>query len=330
MEPSSKKLVQTSQKSDVIRNEKFSVNKVQIMNYHLLLSVVGLVPPKNATPFVRLLYKVFITVILITFMFALLGQLMAVYVHWGDIPVLSITISHMSGLILAIISCAHFLHSKDKFLNLIDLLRMEFVPRIKAKYIEFVRIAESQVKKFLIISLSLAMLCGFIWIGIPIIRISNFGNNNATTDGHDFERLIFVIWAPFEINDSPQFELIMVFEMFASGFSALTLFAVDIIFLSLMSHAAAQFKVLCAMLNDMHENISENELHRTERASAMHVSTDSSMKETMTSRNDIVPHDGNSGSRKYETARSEIGRVGEDPILLYLAECIKYHQAVIG
>jgi hypothetical protein len=303
------------------------------MNYHLLLNIVGLVPPKNASPFVRLLYKVFIRGIFTAFLFGLLGQLMAVYVHWGDIPVLSVTISHMSGLILAIISCAHFLHSKDKFLNLIDLVRMEFVPRIKAKYIEFVHIAESRVKKFLIISLSLAMLCAIIWIGIPITEISNFANNNSTTKGNDFERLIFVIWAPFEIYDSPQFEFIMVFEMFASGFSALTLFVVDIIFLSLMSHAAAQFKVLCAMLNDMHDNISENELHRTEHASAMHVSTDSAMKEALTSSNDIVPHDsrnGNSGSHKYETPRSGIGRVGEDPVFLYLAECIKYHQTVIG
>jgi hypothetical protein len=38
---------------------------------------------------------------------------------------------------------------------------------------------------------------------------------------------------PFDIYDSPRFEIIVVLQMFVSSFSAITLFAVDIIFVSL-------------------------------------------------------------------------------------------------
>jgi hypothetical protein len=335
MKRSTKKRVETTTKSDVLTNEEeHPKNKVKIMNYRLLLNIVGLVPPTNASPFVRLLYKVIIMGILILFMFSLVGQLMAVYAHWGDIPVISVTVSYMSGLSLATISCAYFLRTKDKFLNLIDLLRMDLMPRIKAKYIGFINVAEGQVKNFLIISFTFAVICCGIWFTIPIIKHFNVKNSNATTEGHEFEDLIYVIWAPFEIFDSPQFQIIMVLQIFTSGFSASTLFAVDITFLSMMAHAAAQFKVLCAMLKDMHENISEGVSHRTEHTSPTRGSADDSpVKETLTSANDSVPHESrneNCGSLKSETVHPENSQDGADPFPLYLAECIRYHQAVIG
>jgi hypothetical protein len=330
------KRIETSQKSDVINNEEeFPVNKVQIIDHYFLLNIVGLDPPKNATPFVRLLYKIFMTGIFIIFMFALLGQLMAVYVHWGDIPVMSITVSHMSGLLLATISCAYFLYRKEKFLNLIVLLRTEFLTRVRSKYIQFVDIAERQIRLYLVLVVLHTADLATIWVLRPLIKIHSYDSNNATEKGRDFDRLIFVIWAPFEIYDSPQFEIIMVLQTFASVFAVLTLFPVDVMFLSLMAHAAAQFKLLCAMLNDMQENISESEFHMTEeRASPMHVSTnDSPMREISISADDIVSHEsqcGDSRSCECETEHPECGRKGDDPFRLYLAECIVHHQAIIG
>ncbi|XP_023723768.1 uncharacterized protein LOC111873350 isoform X2 [Cryptotermes secundus] len=312
---------------------EFSVNKVQIMTSNFLLHIFGILPPNNATPFIRFLYKIFQTLIFTLLIFSMLGQLMAVYVNWGDIPLISIIVSHMSGMILASISCAYFLHSKDKFMSLIDLLRTQFVSRMKSKYIELIHTAERQVKGFLILSVIISAECAAIWVAKPIIKIYNYERNNATTEAHDFERFIFVIWAPFEIYDSPQFELIMVSQMFASTFSGLMLFAVDILFLSLMSHAAAQFKVLCAMLNDMHENVSEVELNRTKQMFPLQDIADFNlMNDPVTSADDITCYElgsGNSGSRNSEMAVLENCHVNKDPFQLYLAECIKHHQAII-
>lgn len=327
-----KKQIRTSKTKAALNNtEETSVNKIRIMNFLFLLNIFGIVPPNNAMPFVRLLYKIFITGIFILFMFSMLGQLMAVYVYWGDIPVISIIISHLSGVILGSITCGYFLHSKDKLMSLIDLLRMQFVSRMKSKYIELIHVAERQVKTFVILSVSNIILCAAVWVGKPLIKIYNFEKNNGTTEVHDLERFIFVIWAPFEIYDSPQFEIIMVLQIFASTFLALTLFAVDVIFLSLMSHAAAQFKFLCALLNNMAENVSEDELNRTKRKSLLNDIADSNLiKDPLTSADDTVcrhSRSGHSRNHKSETACPENGQMGEDPFRLYLVQCIKHHRA---
>jgi hypothetical protein len=74
-----------------------------------------------------------------------------------------------------------------------------------------------------------------------------------------------VMWAPFDIKKSPQYEIIIVLQFVIITLSLAQIFSVDTMFVSLMSHVVAQFKVLCATLNDMHENVSESDLHRTKR-----------------------------------------------------------------
>jgi hypothetical protein len=335
MEPSKKTRIRSSDTETALHNtEEISMEKVQIMKYHFVLNIFGLEPPKYATPFVRSLYKVFITGIYTLFMLALLGQLLAVYVHWGDIPVFSITVSHMSGLILASVTCAYYLKSRDKFAHLIDLLRTQFVNKMHSKYVEFIHIAERQVSVSVILTVAVCSNCSAIWLVTPYFKLYNFKRNNGTAGGNDFERLIFVMWAPFEMYQSPQFEIIMMLQTIASSFSGFTLFAIDNVFLSLMAHAAAQFKVLCAMLNDMHQNIAESDPHTTRRTSPLHLSTtDSAVTEASTRANETVCHEsesGISGSYGSETARSENGQNGADAFRLYLAECIKHHQAIIG
>jgi hypothetical protein len=109
-----KKQIRTSKTKAALNNtEETAVNKIRIMNFLFLLHITGVVPPDNAVPFVRLLYKIFITGIFILFMISFLGMMMAMYFYWGDIPVISIIVSHISGLIVASITCGYFLHSKD-------------------------------------------------------------------------------------------------------------------------------------------------------------------------------------------------------------------------
>jgi hypothetical protein len=326
-----KKQTEASEKREKLNNdEEFSVNKVHIMTFYFMFHVSGLIPPKNATPFLRFLYKVFLTVVFTLYILTLLGQMMAVYVHWGNIPVISTIMSYMSGLLISVISCVYFVYNKDKFMRLVDLLRSEFVANMNSKYMKFIHIAERQIILSTTFSAPIAVCLGAISIVVPFLNnntISNFDNNNVTSDGSNLDRLILVIWVPFSIEESPQFEIIMAFQMIVICFSILMLTAVDLLFLSLMSHAAAQFKVLCAMLNDMHENVSEDELNRTK-----HDIADSNlMKDPLTSANNIVSHESESGicgSPSSETLQDNC-HVNRDAFRLYLVECIKYHQAVI-
>jgi hypothetical protein len=331
-----KKQVETPETRENFNNDgEISLNKVQIMTLGFLLHVSGLVPPNNATPFIRFLYKVYRTVIFTLFTLAFLGQMMAIYVHWGNIPLISTTISYMSGIILSAILCVYFLHNKDKFMRLIDLLRSEFVANMNSKYITFIHVAERQVILAVTFGAPIAITLGAISIVAPFLSnniTSNLGNKTVTSDGNNLDRLLFVIWLPFAIEESPQFEIIMISEMILICFGLLMLTAVDAIFLLLISHAAAQFKVLCAMLNDMHESVSEVELNRTKHRSRLHdIAEPNLVKDPLTSADDTMSHE--SGSRNCGSPSSETRQknchVIKDPFNLYLVECIKYHQAVI-
>ncbi|XP_023721126.1 uncharacterized protein LOC111871935 isoform X2 [Cryptotermes secundus] len=336
MTPKEKQSEASERRKKLNNDEEFSANKVQIMTLDFLLHVAGIVPPNNATPLIRFLYKVFQTVIFTLYILALLGQMMAVYVNWGNIPVLSSTMSYTSGFLLSVILCLYFLHNKDKFTRLIDLLRNEFVAKINSKYIKFIDTAERQIRLSVTLSAPFATSLGLISIVAPFLSkssFSNFDNNTVTTDGKKWGRLMFVIWFPFAIEESPQLEIIMVLQIILMCFAVLMLVAVDATFLLLITHAAAQFKVLCAMLNDMHENISEVELNRTKQMSPLQDTAEFNlMKDPLTSADDITCHElgsGNSASRKSETAVLENCHMNKDPFQLYLAECIKHHQAII-
>jgi hypothetical protein len=330
-----KKQIETSEKRAKIKDDEFSVNKVQIITLDFLLHVSGLVPPNNATPFIRFLYKIFLTIIFTLNILSLLGQMIAVYVHWGNITVISTIMSYMSGFLLSVTGCIYFLHNKDKFMRLIDLLRTTFVANMNSKYVKFIQFAERQVILSTIFAAPIAISLGAISIVAPFLNnntISNLGNKTVTSDCNNLDRLMFVIWLPFSVEESPQFEIIMVLQMILICFGLLMMTAVDVIFLLLMSHAAAQFKVLCAMLNDMHENVSEVELNRTKHRSRLHDIADFSLvKDPLTSSDDTMSHEsgsGNCGNPISET-RQENCHVIKDSFHLYLVECIKYHQALI-
>jgi hypothetical protein len=333
---SKRKQIEASETREKLNNdEEFSVTKVQIMTFDFLLYVSGLLPPNNAAPFIRLLNKIFLTCIFALYTYTLLGQLIAVYIHWGNIPVISTIMSYMSGLLLAIIDSVYFLNNKDKFMRLIDLLRTEFVEKMKSKYIKFIHIAERDVKQCLLFAFPFATILGTVSIVMPFLNnntISNFDNSSVTSVGSNLDRLTFVMWLPFTIEESPQFEIIMVLQMFVICSSILMTTAVDVIFVSLMSHAAAQFKVLCAMLNDMHENISEDELYRRKQKSPLHdIANSNLMKDSLTSANNIMSREsgsGNCGGPSSETSQENC-HVNRDAFRQYLVECIKYHQAVI-
>jgi hypothetical protein len=335
MKGSTMKQIHPSESREELSNEEeFSVKKVQIMTFNFLLHVSGLLPPNNATPFILLLHKVFLTGQFTLCVLALLGEMMAIYVYWGDIPLIANITSHMTGLILTSITSLYFLHSKNKLLKHVEFLRMEFVVKMKSKYITIVERAERQIKLAVTIAIPIVVNVGTLWLSAPFLfnnEINNFENRSVTKDESNLEGFMFVVWAPFDIRNSPQYEIILALQFIIIFLAVLQIFSVDVMFGSLMGHAAAQFKVLCAMLNDMHENISESDLQRTKRISPLHVSTDDgSVKKAVKSGHDNTHEyrsgfEKDSGNPSSETARP----VNEDECRLYIVECIKYHQTLI-
>jgi hypothetical protein len=334
---------------DFINNdEKPCPSELKIMRINFILfNVAGLLPPDRAGPWIQLIYKVFIAGILLMEVLILLCQLTAVVVHWGDLHLVSNTVCIMNAFILSFVSGTYFLHNKSKILKLIDLLTDKFVVKAKSKHIKLIKRAERHIKIYLYLS-SPAVLClTCSWALAPFINrnlVLNIEAKNVTKKGPNFEKMIFIMWTPFDIEQSPHFEIISVLQVFLLNFGAGILYAVCMTFLALMSHSAAQFKVLVAMLNDMHEHISLNELPTTEtvcspcstirgrdvinNVTERHKSANDTM--TISSWNETGEQYSNYDCNvKFLKHIYELENMHEDKFQQYLVYCIKYHKAVI-
>jgi hypothetical protein len=340
--------IQNPETRDFISNEEQHCPRdLKIMRISFfLLNVAGLLPPDRAGPWMRFIYNVFTAGALLMEVLILLGQLTAVVVYWGDLHIVSNTMCLMNAFILSFLCCIYFLYNKRKILKLIDLLRDKFVVNAKSKNINLIKSADRKIKFYLCHSCPVLLCLTFSWVIAPFVNrktISNIQAKNATTKEQNIQNMIFVMWTPFDIEQSPQFEIITAVQCFFVNIGALIVYAVWVTFLSLMSHSAAQFKVLVAMLNDMHENISLNELPTTETASPPCGILDggdviNNVRERHKSTNDTT--DVSSWNETGEQSRNssfrmkflkhiyEHNNMEEDKFQHYLIYCIKYHKAV--
>lgn len=329
-------------KGDFSNQEEIPASDLKIMRINLImLNLVGLLPPIGAGPLIRSTYKAFIAFVLLMEVLILSGQFIAVVTYWGDLHIISNTMCLMNGFTLSFVSCTYFLRNKAKFLMLVDLLKVKFVAATKSKYIKSVRNAERQIVVFLYLSSPVAACCALSWAIAPFINRSNFSDlkdRNITNRQQSVENMIFVMWTPFDIEQSPQFEIITVLQVLFGNIGIGIAYAVATLFLSLMSHSAAQFKVLAAMLDDMQRNIYADVLPQKKRKFLLNKEVvDVSEEEGPLYVMDGSPRTENklqsmTHNSEQILSSKEIGdenRLLEDEFQKYLINCIQYHKDII-
>ena len=338
---SKKKESKLSEINDTFKSEEeFPPCEVKIMTISVALSAVGLLPPAKSSSFIRLIYKTFTVIIHIVYALTVIAEVIAIAIHWGNIPVIATTMGAMSGLVASMCTSMHFLRNRQKFISLIDMLRSEFIAKLKPKYMKFIFNAEREAILCGLLLFPLAVIIDFIWIVAPFLNrnpLYNFENEKDVTEEIGVEKLIFMMWLPFEFEKSPHYEILIVLQAFVMTFALVMICAVDLVFLSLMSHAAAQFRVLCAMLQDMQENVTENNLHTTRHVASLHSGTDVSFtKDGQVSINESpFTHfwsgdTERSASLLVETEYLKNEHLEEDLFRQYLVERIRHHQAVFA
>ena len=336
---SKKKESRVSETNDTFKSEEhISKWEPKVMTILVSLNVVGLLPPAKSSSFIKLIYKTFTVSMHVFYALTVVFEFTAVVIHWGDIPVVATTMAAMTGLLASMISSIHFLRNRKKFLSLVDILRSEFVAKLKSKYMKFISNAERDILLFSLFLYPVGLSISFTWIVAPFLNsnpLYNFKNGNNVTEGNSVENLIYVVWLPFEIDKSPQFEIVIVLQVFVMTFAVIMICALDLVFLSLMSHAAALFRVLCAMLNDMHENVTENNLHTARYVDSLYGDTDVRFKKDGPVSLDYSPftHSLSGDTERHaellvEMECPENEHLEDDIYGQYLVECIRYHQAV--
>lgn len=324
---SKKKEGKVSETNDrLITEEQFPAFEAKIMTAIVALSAVGLLPPAKSSSFIKWIYKTFTVFIHIIYVLTVIAEVTAIVIHWGNIPVVATTMGAMAGLLASMCTSIHFLRNRQKFISLIDMLRSEFVAKLKPKYKKFVFNAEREVILCGLILIPVALGIPFIWIVVPFLNsnpLYNYENKNNVTEGSRVEKLIYVVWLPFEFEKSPHFEILIVLQAFVMTFAVVMICAVDLVFVSMMSHAAAQFRVLGAMLHDMHENVTETNL-RTRCVASLHGGSDASFTHSWSGDTKI------SARLLVEMGYLKNKHLEEDLFRQYVFECIRHHQAVFA
>jgi hypothetical protein len=328
-------------KCDISNNEEFPTSDLKIMRINLImLNLVGLLPPNCAGPKVQSTYKAFIAFVLLMEALILSGQFIAVVTYWGNLHLIANTMCLMNGFTISFVSCTYFLRNKAKFLMLINLLKVKFVARTKSKYIKLVRNAERQIVIYLYLSSPIVACCTFSWVIAPFINRSNFydlEDRNITDRQKSVEQMIFVMWTPFDIERSPQSEIITVLQVFFVNIGTGIIYAVGMLFLSFMSHSAAQFKVLASMLDDMKQNIYADVLPNekrkfilnkdiadmTEEEAPIYVMNESLLTEN---KEQSINH---SSKMMLSKEVGDNNRLVADEFRKYLVNCIQDHRDII-
>jgi len=328
-------------KGDFSNHEEFPANDLKIMKINLImLNLVGLLPPSGAGPLIRSTCKAFITFVLLMEVLILSGQLIAVITYWGNLHLIANTMCLMNGFTLSFVSCTYFLRNKAKFLMLIDVLKAKFVAVTKPKYMKLVRNAERQIVVYLYLSSPIVACCVFSWVIAPFINRSNFSDledSNVTSREQRVENMIFVMWTPFDIEQSPQSEIITVLQVLFVNVGTGIIYAVGMLFLSFMSHSAAQFKVLAAMLDDMQQNIFADVLPNKKRKFLVNKDTDDVTEEEapiyIMNESSCTENKQQSINHISQLMLSKGGddenRLVEDEFQKYLVNCIQCHRDII-
>jgi hypothetical protein len=241
------------------------------------------------------------------------AQLIAIAIYWGNIQVITYTLASMTGCVITTTDYINFLCHKPIIFDIVEQMKTDFIAKMKPKYRHFLDTSERQAKFFTFVRCLLAVFAISAAGLLPLI------NKDASTVEIDFknmtieqiitEKMVLVMYMPFDFRESPQYEISFLYQILAASSMVIASQSIDLLLMVLMSLVAARFKILGNLLNEMTENVSTSEINYDKYM----------LPEVHKAYNTL------DGIPEVTDLRGD----KEDPFRLYLIDCIKQHQAAI-
>jgi hypothetical protein len=290
--------------------EENSTYELKILNLNfVLLNYVGLWISNTSSQRAKLLYNCFTAFLLLVMATTIIAQVVALVTFWGNMKVITYTLASLMGVVITTCDYVNFLYHKRLVFEIVEDMRTEFIAKMKPMYRKFLDTAESRAKIFTVFRCLLAVVVISAAGLLPVINKDNTSDadvefRNITIEKILTEKLVLVMYTPVDVRKSPQYEITFVIQLFAASMMVIASQAIDLLLMVLMSLVAAQFKILCILLDEMVENVSVKELCDEKYRSLEDFKAVSSL--------DGIPESGK-----------------EDAFRLYLVDCITQHQAAI-
>lgn len=242
------------------------------------------------------------------------SQVIAMVIYWGNMRVITYTLGTTMGCVITCCDYINFMYRKRTVLEMVHHMKTEFIAKMRPKYRKLLDSTEREAKFLTILRVVLAVLAITSAGLLPIINKDasavDIDFKNMTTEQIITEKLVLVMYIPFEFRESPQYEMTFLYQILSASMMVFSSQSVDLLLMILMSLLAARFKILGKLLDEMNENISEDKINYEDY---------------------ILPDDFSAHSSNFEGIPDETALSGDkdDPFRLYLVDCIRQHESAI-
>jgi 7tm Odorant receptor. len=256
---------QPSSKGDEIET---SSNDFRLMHLNrMVLHISFTVPTKkiSSSPLKSTLYYLFTPCVFILYTLVLTAQALGVYQYWGDLDVTMENLFLTTGFVMCYWEGAYFKMKKVEIWRIFDRLDAKPVPEtsdqtLRKVHERIVNKAQSNCKKlswFIFLSVNVGTL---MWAVFPLVNLSVHGlsedESPQETSNKPHPYLMYIIWVPYDLKAAQPYALTYLLQVIVYFTASLYNTSSNIVFINLIIHATAKFKVVEASILRMEEIMS--------------------------------------------------------------------------
>jgi len=317
----------------------------------MVLHISFTVPTQSisASIFKSSLYNLFTPVVFVLYTLILAAQLLGVYQYWGDLDITMENLFLTTGFVMCFWEGAYMKIKREQIWRICDRIDSTPVPNtsssvLKKTHKKILNETQSTCKIlswfiFLSVNVGTLMWAVFPLVNLLIHSLSDGDAEPQNATDKPWPYLMYIIWTPYDVTTMSMYALTYTVQVMVYFAASLYNTSSNIVFLNLVLHATAKFKVVEYSLLHIGEIMSENTDEVKDEIGEFTGSSERGKgKESF--------HDEDRGSR-LESTTSERARnncvVGSDlqfcldkefnsdssGIEDFLVECIKQHQDAI-
>lgn len=242
-----------------------SSRTLNLMDENLkLLSITGIIPSKEICSglWKYRAYRLCQVLSYILYALVLVLQILGLYNYWGDMVITTDNMAVTGTLLIGYIPTVFAIRNSSKICNLIDYLETRSIltfKRIRSnrKHIKVIQEAKnlaSYVRWFALMSLLITI---FFWTVYPLVLLMVNNEPALTRDDENlrakFQYLVYVMWIPSDASQSYMYWIFYLLQVITFSTALIYLIGLIPLYLSLITYATAQFKIVSTALNEIDE-----------------------------------------------------------------------------
>jgi hypothetical protein len=340
-------------------SDKKSPSELKFMNLNrMVLHISFTVPTESiaASPVKSTLFDLFTPCVFVLYALVLAAQTLGVYHYWGDLDVTMENLFLTTGFVMCFWEGAYFKIKREEIWKIFDRVDSKPVPNVSNSALSdthrrIVIEAQSNCKKlswFIFLSVNVGTL---MWAVFPIVNLlihsltehDRFEEDSASQESANkpWPYLMYIIWVPYDVTKKHMYAFTYLIQVIVYFSASLYNTGSNVVFLNMVLHATAKFKIVESSLLHMGKMISEKadhvkkEIHDNAEeydcgsGKGYHYAEDGVTSSHSHSRNSTGTADGYLAGRVAQFCSDGDFGPQSSEIEDFLVECIRQHQDAI-